>query len=105
MSVSAAILPPVDSRSPLRIAIESLADARMAMADDDLPRALDLLDAGLAALGPHYQRHPLLDPSGLGLALGAEHRRKGDLDSAFTAIEQVLEDRIAQYSGRSGAAS
>lgn len=92
----------MDSRSPLRIAIESLAEARQAMVDDDLPRALDLLDAGLAALGTHYQRHPLLDPSGLGLALAAEHRRKGDLDSAVTATEQVLEDRIAQYQGRSG---
>jgi hypothetical protein len=100
--VSAAILPPVESRSPLRMAIESLADARQAMADDDLARALDLLDAGLAALGTHYQRHPLLDPSGLGLAVAAEHRRKGDLDSAYDETERVLEDRIAQYAGRSG---
>lgn len=95
----------MESRSPLRIAVESLAEARQAVADDDMVRALDCLDAGLAALGPHYQRHPLLDSSGLGLAIAAEHRRKGDVDSAFTEAERVLEDRIAQYSGRSGAAS
>lgn len=95
----------MDSRSPLRIAIESLAEARQALVDDDLPRALDHLDAGLAALGPHYQRHPLLDPSGLGLAIAADLRRKGDLDAAYNAVERVLEDRIAQYAGRSGPAS
>jgi hypothetical protein len=95
----------VDSRSPLRIAIESLADARQALVDDDLPRALDLLDAGLAALGTAYQRAPLLDPSGMSLAVAAEHRRKGDLDSAYDETERVLEDRIAQYAGRTGAAS
>ncbi|MBL9106295.1 MAG: hypothetical protein JNL82_35560 [Myxococcales bacterium] len=95
----------MDSRSPLRIAIESLAEARQALVDDDLPRALDLLDAGLAALGPHYQRAPLLDPGALALALAADLRRKGELDEAYTATERVLEDRLAQYAGRSGAAS
>lgn len=97
--------PAVDSRSPLRIAIESLAAARQAVVDDDMPRALDLLGDGLAALGTAYQRHPQLDPSGLAIAVAAEHRRKGDLDSAYDEMERVLDDRIAQYAGRTGTVS
>lgn len=93
---------PVESRSPLRIAVESLAEAREAAGAGDLARAVDLLDAGLAALGPHYQRAGLIDESGLQLALAAARRRTGDLAAAFAAAERVLEDRIAAYEGRSG---
>lgn len=86
----------------MRIAVESLAEAREAASAGDLPRAVDLLDAGLAALGPHYQRAVLIDESGLKLALAGTMRRSGDLAGAFAAIERVLEDRIAAYEGRSG---
>lgn len=94
----------MESRSPLRIAVESLAEARQAAGAGDLARALDLLDLGLAALGPHYQRAHLIDDSGLKLTLAALQRRQGDASGAFTAIERVLEDRIASYEGRSGVA-
>ena len=86
----------------MRIAVESLADAREAASAGDLARAVDLLDAGLAALGPHYQRTVLIDESGLRLALAAAMRRNGDLAGAFASAERVLEDRIASYEGRSG---
>lgn len=86
----------------MRIAVESLADAREAAGAGDLARAVDLLDAGLAALGPHYQRTALIDESGLRLALAAAMRRSGDLAGAFATVEPVLEDRIATYEGRSG---
>ena len=95
----------MESRSPLRIAVESLAEARVAAGADDFARALDLLDSGLAALGPHYQRSGLIDDSGLKLTLAAAQRRQGDLPGAFAAMERVLEDRIASYEGRSGASS
>ncbi len=86
----------------MRIAVESLADAREAAGAGDFARAVDLLDAGLAALGPHYQRAVLIDESGLKLALAAAMRRSGDLAGAFATVEQILEDRIAAYEGRSG---
>lgn len=89
----------------MRIAVESLAEARAAANAGDLERALDLVAAGLAALGPHYQRTGLIDDSGLKLTLAAAQRRQGDPAGAFAAMERVLEDRIAAYEGRSGAAS
>lgn len=92
----------MESRSPLRIAVESLAEAREAAAAGELARALDLLDGGLAALGRHYQRHNLIDETGMKLALSASQRGRGDLAGAFAAAERVLEDRIALYEGRSG---
>ncbi|WP_434421793.1 hypothetical protein [Nannocystis pusilla] len=95
----------MDSRSPMRIAVESLAEARAAAGSGDLARALDLVDDGLAALGPHYQRSGLIDDSGLKLTLAAVRRRQGDAAGAFAAMERVLEDRIAAYEGRSGDAS
>jgi hypothetical protein len=95
----------VESRSPLRIAVESLAEARLVAGADDFDRALDLLDLGLAALGPHYQRAGLLDDSGLKLTLAAAQRRQGDTIGAFEVMERVLEDRIASYEGRKGEAS
>lgn len=101
----AVILRLVESRSPLRIAVESLAEARAAASAGDLERALDLVADGLAALGPHYQRAGLIDDSGLKLTLAAAQRRRGDLAGAFAAMEAVLEDRIAAYEGRSGDAS
>jgi hypothetical protein len=92
----------VESRSPLRIAVEALAEARLAAGAEDFHRALDLLDAGLAALGPHYQRSGLIDDTGLKLALAATERRSGDPHAAYSIVERVLEDRIAVYEGRSG---
>lgn len=92
----------METRSPLRLAVESLAEARQAAGAGDLARALDLLDLGLTALGPHYQRSGLIDDSGLKLTLAAARRRQGDAAGAFAEIERVLEDRIAAYEGRSG---
>lgn len=86
----------------MRIAVESLAAAREAAGVGDFARAVDELDAGLAALGPHYQRAALIDESGLRLALAAARRRSGDLAGAFATVEPILEDRIAAYEGRSG---
>lgn len=92
----------MESRSPLRIAVEALAEARLAAGAEEFHRALDLLDAGLAALGPHYQRSGLIDDTGLKLALAAAERKNGDPHAAYAIVEQVLEDRIAVYEGRSG---
>lgn len=96
------ILCEMEGRSPLGIAIESLRDAREAARGGEFARGLDLLDAGLAALGPHYERQRLLDESGLKLALAAGLRARGELAEAFIATEEVLDDRIAHYAGRSG---
>lgn len=96
------ILWEMEGRSPLGIAIESLRDAREAARAGAFVQALELLDAGLAALGPHYERQRLLDESGLKLALAAGLRARGELAEAFTAADEVLDDRIAHYAGRSG---
>lgn len=95
----------MESRSPLRIAIEALADARKVAGAGDFVGALDLLDVGLAALGPYYQRVGLIDDSGFRLTLAAAQRRQGDAVGAYEAMERILEDRIAAYEGRSGDAS
>jgi hypothetical protein len=87
------------------MAVESLAEARAAAGAEDLVRALDLLDVGLAALGPHYQRSGLIDDSGLKLTLASARRRQGDTAGAFAEMDRVLEDRIASYEGRSGESS
>lgn len=84
--------------------MESLAEAREAAAAGELARALDLIDGGLAALGRHYQRHNLIDDTGMQLSLAASLRGRGDLAGAYEMVWRVLEDRIALYEGRSGEA-
>lgn len=92
----------VDGRSPLRIAVEGLAEARQRAGAGELEAALASLDLGLAALGGHYRRSGLVDASGLRLAVASRQRAEGALGAAFVAMEGVLEDRIAEYEGRRG---
>ena len=92
-------------RSPLRIAVESLAEARAAAAAGSLPAALDLLDVGVAALGAHYRRSGVLDGTAMRLWSAGRLRAAGALAEAAAIMEGVLEDRIAEYEGRGAAAS
>ena len=91
-----------ERRSPLRIAVDSLGEARRAAARGAFAEAIDAIDLGLTALGPHYRRGPLFDETGIRLGVATRQRIRGWLQDAYASLETVLEDRIAEYEGRRG---
>ncbi|MEZ4451552.1 MAG: hypothetical protein R3B09_18925 [Nannocystaceae bacterium] len=92
----------MERRTPLRIAVDSLSDARRAASRGAWAEAIDAIDLGITALGPHYRRGRLFDETGIRLCVAMRQRVRGWLRDAYAGLETVLEDRIAEYEGRDG---